>query len=64
MDNFPIFNRQVAKEIFTIVDEIFNDIDKGEFLIDMDESFINDMLFLGLEEQVHDSDSEKLDSDY
>ena len=29
MDNFPIFNRQVAKEILTIVDEIFNDIDEN-----------------------------------
>ena len=63
MDNFPIFNRQVAKEILTIVNEIFNDIDEGEFLIGMDESFINDMLFLDVEEQAHDNDSEELDSD-
>ena len=64
MDNFPIFNRLVAKEILTIIDEIFNDIDEGEFLIGMDESFINDMLFLDVEEQAHHSDSEELDSDY
>ena len=32
-------------------------------MIGMDESFINDMLFLDVEEQVHDSDSEELDSD-
>ena len=29
VDNFSIFNRQVAKEILTIVDEIFNDIDEN-----------------------------------
>ena len=64
MKNFTIFDRQVAKEILTIVDEIFNDIDEGEFLIGMDENFINDMLFLDVEEQAHDSDSEELDSNY
>ena len=63
MDNFPVFNKQVAREILTIVDEIFND-DEGEFVIALDESFINDMLFLDVEEQVYDSDSEELDSDY
>ena len=34
------------------------------FLIGMDESFKNDMLFLDVEEQAHDHDSEELDSDY
>ena len=64
MGNFPVFSKQVAKEILTIVDEIFNDIDEGEFLNARDESFINDMLFLDVEEQTSGSDSEsELDSD-
>ena len=32
MDNYPVFSKQVAKEILTIIDEISNDIDEGEFL--------------------------------
>ena len=64
MSNFPVFSKQVAKEILTIIDKIFNDIDEGEFLNSMDESFINDMLFLDVEEQKPGSDSEtELDSD-
>ena len=64
MSNFPVFSKQVANKILTIIDEIFNDIDEGEFLNSMDESFINDMLFLDVEEQKSGSDSEtELDSD-
>lgn len=58
MDNFPVFTKEVAEEILTIVDEIFNDIDEGEFLNAMDDSFINGMLFLDVEEQASGSDSE------
>ncbi|KAJ7336000.1 hypothetical protein OS493_013370 [Desmophyllum pertusum] len=57
-DNFPVFTKEVAEEILTIVDEIFNDIDEGEFLNAMDDSFINGMLFLDVEEQASGSDSE------
>ena len=65
MGNFPVFSKQVANEILTIIDEIFNDIDEGELnLNSMDESLINDMLFLDVEEQTSGSDSEtELDSD-
>ena len=51
MDNFPIFSEEVANEILIIFDEIFNDIDEAEFLSSMDQSVIDDMSFLDVDEQ-------------
>ena len=56
MDNFPIFSEEVANEILIIFDEIFNDIDEAEFLSSMDQSVIDDMSFLDVDEQASAQD--------
>ena len=56
MDNFPIFSEEVANEILIIFDEIFNDIDEAEFLSSMDQSVIDDMSFLDVDEQASELD--------
>lgn len=64
MDNFPIFSEEVANEILIIFDEIFNDIDKAEFLSSMDQSVIDDMSFLDVDEQASGcSDADTYHSD-
>ena len=53
MENFPVFNKQVALEILTIINE------EWEFFNTMD-----DKLFLDVVEQVSGSDTEtELDND-
>ena len=56
MENFPVFSKEVANEILTIVHEIFNAIDEGEFLKAINGSFLADMLFLNVDEQESGSD--------
>ena len=51
MDNFPVFSEEVANEILIIFDGIFNDIDEAEFPSSMDQSVIDDISFLDVEEQ-------------
>ena len=63
MEHFPVVSKEVANEILTIVNEIFNDIDEAEFLNTMEESLLPDMLFLDVEEQAYGGDDGELDSD-
>lgn len=63
MEHFPVFSKEVANEILTIMNEIFNDIDEAEFLNTMEESLLPDMLFLDVEEQAYGGDDGELDSD-
>lgn len=58
LDNFPVFSKEVAKEILTVFNEIFNDIEEAEFLANLDENIISDMLFLDVEEQASALDDE------
>ena len=60
MKNFPVFSKQVAMEILTIINEIFDDIDEWEFLNTMVDAncLLDDKLFLDVVEQVSGSDTE------
>lgn len=66
MENFPVFNKQVALEILTIINEIFDDIEEWEFFNTMVDAscLLDDKLFLDVVEQVSGSDTEtELDND-
>ena len=60
MENFPVFNKQVAMEILTIINEIFDDIEEWESLNTMVDAscLLDDKLFLDVLEQLSGSDTE------